>query len=565
MGHDLRLLLRLRARAWWNALRVAPPLHRWVGGILGLGSVVLFGLIFAAFAALLIGVRAQGADLATALVGRTVFFLFLFLLAGAIPFVSGVLLAPGDLPLLASSPIRPAAVVLARLLDAVVVSSGQFVVIGVPLLMASAWVLFGTSPVGWLCFALLLVLFLALPPLLVAALLLFLARVVGLRRVRVAVAVASVVLSVVLCLLTVSELSLRAGRANDNGAHGLAAVALPTTGDTTAAPPPPAWIPSTWAADSLVALGSPQPTNAAPPLATLLITTFLAGALAAWLGGPVLVGESLLEGDSNGAGRRGKRSRLEAALALLPLAPEVRALVAKDIRYTVRDLVLLSQIGIPFILYFVPFVIGARVGGDGQNRVEGNDDLLVWLSLGIVGMIVYMVTSILSLSSVGLEGQGFWLILAAPVSSGTLIRAKWLTATGASVLMTAPLLLLSCLVYHVSGEWIFYGLVALMVACGALCGLGVGLAGLFPRFIYENPAHRASLAALVGGFVGATLYVILAATALGVAFYCAPQWPERAGIIYGCGVGAFLVLSLLTGLLPLGMATARLDGYAWEG
>lgn len=560
MGHDLRLLLRLRAYSWWNAVRAAPPAHKWVGGLLGVGSVALFGVIFAAFAALLVGVRTQGApEGVSVLVERTVFFLFLFLLAGAIPFVSGVLLSPGDLPLLAASPVRPSAIVLARLMDAIVVSSGQFVVIGVPLLLASAWALFGGSAVGWAAFVLLLLLFLALPPLLVAAMLLFLARAAGLRRVRVAVAIASAVLSVALCLLTVSELSQRAGQAGSNGL-GLAAVAT-SSGDTA---PPPAWFPSTWVTDALVALGSSRPTDSLTPLVALLAVTVAAGALAAWLGGPVLVGESLLEGDNDGAGRGDRRSRLDAALSVVPIGPEARALIAKDLRYIIRDLVLLSQIGIPFILYFVPFVIGARAAA-GTGSHGGADDLLLWLSLGIIGMIAYMVTSILSLSSVGLEGQGFWLVLAAPVSPGTLVRAKWLMTTGTSVVLTAPLLVASCVFYRVPLEWTLYGLLGLVVACGTLCGLGVGLAGLFPRFVYENPAHRASLSALIGGFVGATAYVLLSGVALGLAFFFAPQWPERSALIYAGGVGAFLLLSLLTGLLPLGLATARLDGYAWEG
>ena len=46
-------------------------------------------------------------------------------------------------------------------------------------------------------------------------------------------------------------------------------------------------------------------------------------------------------------------------------------------------------------------------------------------------------------------------------------------------------------------------------ACFALSGVGVGLAGLFPRFIYENPAHRASMWALMLGFVFATAYLIV--------------------------------------------------------
>lgn len=558
---DLALLLGQRARAARNAVRFAPRVHRLVGGALGLGGLALFAGIFAAFFVLLLGAREAGNVLLVhALVGRTFLFLFLFLLAGAVPFVSGTLFAPGDLPLLLASPARPGAVVIARLLDAVWVSSAQFIVIGLPLLFASAGAL-GLAWWGWLVFGLLVALFLLLPALLTAVLLLVLARAAGLRRVRAAVALLSALLAVGMCLLLVSEF---AGQTNRIGATGLRAVTVALSGSAAGldVPPAPPYLPSAWATDALIALASPRPANALAPLGLLLGTTLACGALAAWLGRRVLLGETLLEGEG-GTGAAGKtgESAFERLLQRWGLSPAVRALVVKDVRYVGRDLVLLSQIGVPVILYLVPFVIAGQLrrGGAGIGGTE------LWaLSAGLVGVIAYMETSILGLSSIGLEGRGFWTVLHAPVGAEAFVRAKFVVAFGASLLLCVPLLLFSSLVFGIGAGTTLVAAGVLVFACAALCGLSVGIAGLFPRFVYDNPAHRASLAALVWGFVGATLYVVLAGLTIGGGAWLAFQQAEKSALVRAGTSALFVLLSILTAVVPLLLARSRLDGYAWE-
>ncbi len=455
------------------------------------------------------------------------------------------------MPLLLAAPARPLAVVVARLLDAVAVSSAQFLVIGLPLLLACGFAL-SLPWWAWGVYVFLLVLFLLLPALLTAALLLGAARLVGLRRVRAAVAVASAVLAVGMCLLLVSEF---AGQMNRLGAPGIGRVEEMARLDL---PLTPAYLPSSWASDSLIALGSSRPDAALLPLLVLLAATASCGVVCIGLGRRVLLQESLLEGE--GAVRRDTgRSLLDLLVGLLPASAPVRALVAKDLRYVARDLVLLSQIGIPVILYLVPFVIAGQVGGAGVTPLD------LWvLSVGMVGMIAYMETSIVSLSAVGLEGQAFWVVLHAPVSAGAFLRAKFAVAFSVSIALCAPLLLVSCAAFRAPLLLSLGAAAALLVSCAALCGLGVGMAGLFPRFVYDNPAHRASLAALVWGFVGAAAYVVLAGMALGGGAYAALQWPERASWLWAASVGVFALLSLLTGLIPMLLARARLHGYAWE-
>jgi hypothetical protein len=160
------------------------------------------------------------------------------------------------------------------------------------------------------------------------------------------------------------------------------------------------------------------------------------------------------------------------------------------------------------------------------------------------------------------------MILHAPVGAATFVRAKFVIACGASLALCLPLYLFSCLVFGRSALVTLVGTGVLIVACAALSGLAVGIAGIFPRFVYDNPAHRASLAALIWGFVGATIYVLLAGVALGGGAWLAlqPQWTEplRPGFLWAATGALFLLLSLLAAVVPLLLARGRLDGYAWE-
>jgi ABC-2 type transport system permease protein len=556
------LLVRQRLRSSWNGVRDLSPLRKRVGAVLFCGSVALFTLLLVGGHTLFVQQSRDGADALDLLVRRVSLFLFVFLLAGGVPFVSGTLLAPGDLTLLAAAPARPSAIVAARLGDSVIVASGQLVVIGLPLLVAAAWAL-KLTVLGWIVFAAETLLLLCLPVFLVAVLLLSLVRVLGARRVRTVVAITSAALSLWMCLLTVHEFSRGAVSAASTRLDASALAALrgdhaPGAGTARSEvgnSDGSVWQPWDWVADTMLALGSGSPARAVTPFLFLLGATVASGAVCIALGGPTLVGERLLEND--GGEQAAHSDGLDRSLAMLRLAPPTRALVAKDLRCALRDLILLSQVGVPLILFFVPFVIGGQLGNtDREDQI--------YLALGVVGMIAYMEASILSLTSVGLEGRSFWIVLTAPVSAAMLIRAKWSFAAGVTLMLTVPLILISCAYYAAPPVTTASAVIVLCIACLALSGYGVGVSGMFPRFVYDNPAHRASLAALIWGFVGGTLYLVVCACVLACAWYLAPTWAEESRMIFAIAGLIVMFVSSMTALLPLLGAERRLRGMAWE-
>lgn len=543
---SFRQILGVRLRSLYNSFRFATPRQRGLSAVFLLAGLVLFLVITVGYTAFLNATRDVVPDLTHRLIERTIFFLFLFLVAGGLPFVSGVLFAPGDLPLLAGAPLRPTAIVAARLVEAAWAASAQFLAIGVPLLVASG-VALRLSLLGWFWFAGATVLFLGIPALLIALLLLTLARILGVRQVKTVVALTSALLSVLLCVFTVREFSEQ----SHGGGGSLAALSAVLQ----KIPDLPKWLPSTWFSDSLLAFASNRGMTIWSGSFALLALSVLLVWLCLWLGGKVFAEESLLEGEG-GTVRNKQRDLLGQALGLLPISPPVCAIIEKDFRYIARDMVLLSQIGIPLILFLVPFVIGAQIK-------DASNDLFL-LTVGIIFTILFMETSILGLSGVGLEGRGFWLVLVAPVPIRALVFAKWLSTVIVSVLTGCILFSLACLYYKSGWEVWWWGNLCLVVGCLALSGIGTGISGLFPRFIYENPAHRASLSALIWGFVGATGYVLVAGLMLGVGFWFGYLWQENRWLWQGIGILFFLLLSLGATVVPLSAACARLEGYAWE-
>ncbi len=235
-------------------------------------------------------------------------------------------------------------------------------------------------------------------------------------------------------------------------------------------------------------------------------------------------------------------------------------LLVKDARYLQRDLILLGQIGTAGLLFLVPLLLRAA-----QGRSAGADsDLYGDLALGMLGLILYMVTSIVSLTAIGIEGRAAWIVLASPMARGAFVRAKWLGAFALSAGLVGVLTLVSWPLFGLSKAAVGTAFLCLGPACFALSGLGVGLGGLFPRFIYENPAHRASVWALLLGFVLATGYLMLCGLIAAGASLLPAQGVISARAALAGGISAFLLLSLATGLVPIVLASRRLRDYEWE-
>lgn len=584
--HLFTILLRARIRMLRNSFRSATPTHKLVISVLlGFGALVFTGIGVgcAGLALIMQGDAPPGAPLtlaASGLVSHVYQYLFFFLLAGSVPYVASSLFQDNDLPLLLTTPAPPASVVAAKMVDAVVANSSQFMVLGVPVLMGLWWGI-RLSPAGWGWCAGALALLLLVTPLLSGCLLLILAKLFGMRRVRFVVMAVSIILALSITLIAVAGASRATAGGSMNyrnvrnvlleNAHSrsqeIKSAVAQSMNNVTADKGPQltlaragtVWLPSTWAAAVALDGASYRPVGKVGRegvglLGGGVVVLFM---LCVLIGNRVVASETILEQQDLESFAQRKSGR---SLTIPGLSRCMAGLLLKDIRYVGRDTILIGQIGTTLILFLVPFVLKATQPPDPQTNFDTYGDLTKLM----VVLIVFMVTSIIGLTSVGLEGKGVWMVLGSPMARRDFLRAKWILSFGLSFGIVIVLLSISGLVFRWSifefGQWI--GLLA--CACYALTGLSVGLGGLFPRFLYDNPAHRASIWAMTLGFVFSSGYMVFSGCLFVVAWLAYGQGLSQANTVALVGVVLFVILTIATGSMPMRLAERRLLEYEWE-
>ncbi|CEK13704.1 putative ABC transporter permease subunit [Chthonomonas calidirosea] len=477
------------------------------------------------------------------------YYLFLLLLAGSVPFVASTLLLAEDYTLLFSTPLPSWAILTARLIEATIINSLQFSALGVPAVLASGLAL-SLSPIAWMLLIPLTFLFLLLPALLVALGLIILLRIVGLARIRASISLLNVLMGALICLdiaIALPHSPIFALLAN---AHSLPYPVVLHTVPITAR-----LAPSGWFVTMLIALGGQQPLSSALlPTIVLLVSNGLLFGTVLLIGRHIISVETLSMERSHTV----HVSNTQDQNLLRRLLPDqLGGLVERDLRLILRDPVLLSQLAVPAILFAVPFVLALH------DHSPDTFALLFYLAALLLGIILYTQTSILSLSLLGMEGRGYWLILTAPITIRRNLFAKWLTSTSLSGGFGLFLGTLDGLFFRGKFLEVILLMGIVLILSAGLCGIGVGFSAIFPRFLHDNPAVRVSPWALILGFVAATLYVLSAGAALALSAFAAADYLPAKTLLIPTGVCLFLVISLLAIIIPIEIGSRRLEAYEW--
>jgi hypothetical protein len=540
----LLVILHYRLRAAWNAVRTSTTRQRFISAALFVASLALALGVFVGFR-IIMQVRGHG-PAADALTHELVYAVFLFMLAGSTPFLAATLLHPGDLDLLGSAPVRPTHMVLIRILEGALAGAVQFAPIGAPAVVAIGAGL-GYTGTQWLLLAPVALALVLLPAALTATLLLAAVAALGPSRVRSAIALVNVVLGSLVCLTAVSQVT---GLRLQQGLAGLATASANPSGRVALFP---LW---GWIAEGVLAGGQhDMPAYALAMLGTFGITIGL-GCVAVSVGARfVAVGR--LSGAEGGAASARKGT---SSVRLFPASGPLAAMIGKEIRYVLRDTLLLSQAGMPLILYLVPFVMAVNPAFRGATT---GDELFAFAVLMVL-TVLYMQASILSLSSVGLEGRAFWIVLASPGRVKTAIAAKWLASWLMASSMGVAMMAFSGLAFRADFATVTVLCGVVIVSAAGLCGSGVGLAAAIPRFTFENPAHRVSPMAIVLGFGLGIIYVGFTWATLALTWYAGIRWPAVASQIRAVGTVLTLAATLAAVAGPLAVGHRRLAGLDWE-
>ena len=230
-----------------------------------------------------------------------------------------------------------------------------------------------------------------------------------------------------------------------------------------------------------------------------------------------------------------------------------RALAVKDLRMFWRDTTQWGQSVMLFGLLGV-YIINLR---NFTHQLNGQFwiNLVAFLNLFACSLNLATVTTRFVYPQFSLEGRRLWIVGMAPMGMARVVKTKYWLASMMSLVVTSGLIMLSCHLLNMTWERVaFFGAV-IGVMTFALNGLAVGLGVLYPNFKDANPAK------IVSGF-GGTLCLVLSSVYI---------LASIALLIFGAGglhahvswalesTCAFVLLSVLTGWLPLRYALQRLE------
>mgnify|MGYP001218787962 CR=1 FL=1 len=508
--------------------------------VLGLVGAVFWSILFSILYRLLRyfrGAEGIGEVLAAKLLGLILLaFLMILLLSNIITALSSFFLAR-DMELLMAAPVDGVRVYGARLTETLVHSSWMVVLVLVPILAA-----YGVVYQGGVAFvvvsAVTTVAYLVLPAVVGAAVTLLLVNVFPARRARDLLALIALLgaagLVLMIRLLRPEQLARPEGFRDL--VDFMAALRAPSS----------PWLPSEWAAESIMAtLG----TGAGDyfPLLLLLSTAATFVVLGAWLH-ERLFRDGFSRSQEGGELRegRGRRRRLEALLR--PLSPTVRVLVAKEVRTFFRDTTQWSQLillGVLLVVYIynvkvLPLWSGEEVGFFLVNVVS-------FLNLGLAGFVLAAIAARFIFPAVSLEGRTLWLLRSSPLDLRRLLWTKYWIGVAPLVVLALAITIGTNVILRVGPFMMTLSLVTITVITFAVASLAIGFGAAFPRFETDNAAQIST------GFGG--LLFMMTATAYLAAIIVLQAWPVYAflraratGAALGGGDVAWLVFGIGAGL-----------------
>jgi ABC-2 type transport system permease protein len=246
---------------------------------------------------------------------------------------------------------------------------------------------------------------------------------------------------------------------------------------------------------------------------------------------------------------------LEAILNRAPIIkPDVLALIIKDIRTFWRDTTQWGQTLVLFGLLGV-YIINLR-HFTSQLTNPFWVHLVSYLNLGATSLNLATLTTRFVYPQFSLEGKRIWIIGMAPLGLAQVVRVKYWLASGASLILTLGLIILSCQILKMTIDRTLFFACAVTVMTFTLNGLAVGLGVLYPNLREDNPGK------IVSGFGGtfclvlSFLYIVCSVAMLALGTPWSRIGSKSLFIQLACWLG-FSSLSVLLGWMPLRLAMRR--------
>ncbi len=249
---------------------------------------------------------------------------------------------------------------------------------------------------------------------------------------------------------------------------------------------------------------------------------------------------------------------MEYLFRLMPLRPDVRALMVKDVRMFWRDTTQWGQSLMLFGLLGV-YILNLR-HFTSQISSPFWLHLVSYLNLAACSLNLATLTTRFVFPQFSLEGKRLWIVGRAPLGLPRVVQSKYLLVTSASLVITLGMIALSCHMLQMPAERTAYFAGAITIMTLTLNALALGLGVLYPNLREDNPSK------IVSGF-GGTLalvcsFLYIVASVLLLAWGSPWRWNAelRDPPVFTCFLG-FVALSIALGYVPLKLALRRLRNY----
>jgi ABC-2 type transport system permease protein len=326
--------------------------------------------------------------------------------------------------------------------------------------------------------------------------------------------------------------------------------------------PSSTWLPSEWAADTLMGFLS----GVFDPLPFLLLLSTAAAfvVFGAWLHAR-LYGPGFTRAQEGAERREGRARGRFVERWLVHAPPRTRELVAKEVRVFFRDTTQWSQLvllGVLVVVYVynikaLPLYTGERLSFVLINAVS-------FLNLGLAGFVTAAIAARFVFPSMSLEGKTMWLLRSSPLDVRTLFWSKYWVGTVPLLAVALPLIVGTNVLLDASPFILALTTLTMVGVTMATTALALGFGALFPNYETENAAEiptsfgglllmMAAVAYLAGVVLleGWPVFSLLRARMAGAAE--PPLWHVATGL------GGALLLTGLAIYLPLRAGVRRIE------
>jgi len=261
---------------------------------------------------------------------------------------------------------------------------------------------------------------------------------------------------------------------------------------------------------------------------------------------------------------------LEAACSSLPLRPQVRGLLLKDVKVFLRDTTQWSQLLLLLALMLVYLYNFKVLDLERIPYMSGVvKNAYAFVNLGMAAFVLAAVAVRFVFPSVSAEGAAFWLVRSSPVPMRTFLWSKFWTGLVPILLLAEGLTVLSNELLGAAPALKLVGAVAIFLMSFALVGLAAGMGAQHPRFAYENITQVAGSYGGIAYMVTAVLFILVQVALFG--WPCSIYlWHEFRHLPIGGSartqmaacVMAALVSSVVVFLLPMRRGVRALERLA---